>query len=158
MKGDIHMRNISCPVSPIGSPLQNSRSSRHINGRMSPSHISSPQTLSGASTPLTGGSGALPFNQSKQSSYPHDGLPMLRTTNDPFACCGPAFHAAKCDRFQRVFQSLPSLQERATPEPDKLGLQFGNHMSHHILRDHVKLRPSLNHNPRFPNRGRIRGV
>ncbi|KAG0486197.1 hypothetical protein HPP92_008292 [Vanilla planifolia] len=155
---DIHMRNISCPVSPIGSPLQNSRSSRHINGRMSPSHISSPQTLSGASTPLTGGSGALPFNQSKQSSYPHDGLPMLRTTNDPFACCGPAFHAAKCDRFQRVFQSLPSLQERATPEPDKLGLQFGNHMSHHILRDHVKLRPSLNHNPRFPNRGRIRGV
>ncbi|KAF3448581.1 hypothetical protein FNV43_RR09294 [Rhamnella rubrinervis] len=54
---DVHTpRNISCPVSPIGSPLIHSRSPQHMSGRMSPSPISSPLASSGSSTPLTGGS------------------------------------------------------------------------------------------------------
>lgn len=55
-------RNISCPVSPIGSPLLQPRSPQQLNGRMSPSPISSPRTASGSSTPLTGTSGAIPFH------------------------------------------------------------------------------------------------
>ncbi|CAN1180658.1 Mitogen-activated protein kinase kinase kinase YODA [Linum perenne] len=71
---DIHIprNNISCPVSPIGSPLLHSRSPHHLNGRTSPSPISSPRTTSGSSTPLTG---AIPFNLMKQSTngmYPND--------------------------------------------------------------------------------------
>lgn len=64
-------RNISCPVSPIGSPLLRSRSPHQRSGRLSPSPIFSHQTASGASTPLTGsGSGAIPFsNHLKQSIY-----------------------------------------------------------------------------------------
>ncbi|EPS60184.1 hypothetical protein M569_14620, partial [Genlisea aurea] len=47
----VSSRNISCPVSPVGSPLLHPRS---------PSPISSPQTTSGSSTPLTGCVGAIP--------------------------------------------------------------------------------------------------
>ncbi|GER51021.1 serine/threonine protein kinase, partial [Striga asiatica] len=47
---DIYIsRNISCPVSPIGSPLLRPRSPRNLNGMMSPSPISSPRTTSGTS-------------------------------------------------------------------------------------------------------------
>ncbi|KAL7147442.1 hypothetical protein ABFS83_06G107800 [Erythranthe nasuta] len=62
-------RNISCPVSPIGSPLLHPRSPQHLSGRMSPSPISSPRTTSGSSTPLSGGIGTIPFhNQPTLSS------------------------------------------------------------------------------------------
>ncbi|CAA0830823.1 Mitogen-activated protein kinase kinase kinase YODA [Striga hermonthica] len=45
---DIYIsRNISCPVSPIGS-----RSPQYLSGRMSPSPISSPRATSGSTTPL----------------------------------------------------------------------------------------------------------
>ncbi|XWS48458.1 hypothetical protein CRYUN_Cryun13aG0079100 [Craigia yunnanensis] len=54
-------RNVSRPVSPIGSPLLHSRSPQHLNGRMYHSPISSPRTTSYLSTPLTGGSGAITF-------------------------------------------------------------------------------------------------
>ncbi|KAK6137405.1 hypothetical protein DH2020_028828 [Rehmannia glutinosa] len=48
-------RNISCPVSPLGSPhLSHSRSPHRINGRLSPSPISSPRPASDASTPPPG--------------------------------------------------------------------------------------------------------
>ncbi|RDX62956.1 hypothetical protein CR513_58667, partial [Mucuna pruriens] len=43
---EIHiLRTISCTVSPIGSPLSRPRLPQHMNGRMSPSPISSPRTL-----------------------------------------------------------------------------------------------------------------
>jgi mitogen-activated protein kinase kinase kinase YODA len=69
LDSDIHLRNnISCPVSPTRSPLLRSRSPH--NGHMTPSPISSPRTTSGASTPLTGGTGAIPFhNLNHSSSY-----------------------------------------------------------------------------------------
>ncbi|GER27014.1 serine/threonine protein kinase [Striga asiatica] len=48
IQGDIYIsRNISCPVSPIGS-----RSPQYLSGRMSPSPISSPRATSGSTTPL----------------------------------------------------------------------------------------------------------
>ncbi|KAK6155678.1 hypothetical protein DH2020_009926 [Rehmannia glutinosa] len=46
----------------FGSPLLCPRSPQHLSGMMSPSPISSPRTMSGASTPLTGGIGAIPFH------------------------------------------------------------------------------------------------
>ncbi|CAA0834360.1 Mitogen-activated protein kinase kinase kinase YODA [Striga hermonthica] len=47
---DIYIsRNISCPVSPIGSPLLRPRSPRQPNGMVSPSPISSPRTTSSTS-------------------------------------------------------------------------------------------------------------
>ncbi|XP_039029066.1 mitogen-activated protein kinase kinase kinase YODA-like [Hibiscus syriacus] len=67
------LRNVSCPVSPIGSPLPHSRSPQYLNGRTSPP-ISTPRTTSGSSTPLTGGSGAIPFGYLKQSAYFQEGF------------------------------------------------------------------------------------
>ncbi|ONK63990.1 uncharacterized protein A4U43_C07F20980 [Asparagus officinalis] len=75
--------NLSCPVSPIGSPLLGSRSPQHIDGRLSPSPISSPRTTSGASTPLAGGNGAIPYNQPKHMAYIHEGsTSVLRSSNN----------------------------------------------------------------------------
>ncbi|CAA0824646.1 Mitogen-activated protein kinase kinase kinase YODA [Striga hermonthica] len=66
---DIYIsRNISCPVSPIGSPLP------HPTGMMSPSPISSPRTTSGTCTPLNNnpviGSHDYFANLTKQPSSP----------------------------------------------------------------------------------------
>ncbi|KAL6533182.1 hypothetical protein OROMI_027294 [Orobanche minor] len=66
---DIYIpRNISCPVSPVGSPLLRPMSPQNLSGMMSPSPISSPRATSGASTPLTGGIGAIPFHNQFMSS------------------------------------------------------------------------------------------
>ncbi|XP_051143165.1 mitogen-activated protein kinase kinase kinase YODA-like [Andrographis paniculata] len=75
---EIYMpRNISCPVSPIGSPLLQPRSPQNPSGRMSPSPISSPHATSGASTPLTGCIGAIPLhNQYILLSQEHYGGPQ----------------------------------------------------------------------------------
>ncbi|KAG1361331.1 Mitogen-activated protein kinase kinase kinase YODA [Cocos nucifera] len=70
---DIHTWNMSCPISPIRSPMLDARSSRHINGRIS-SPISSPKTTSGSSTPLTGCGGAIPVSQPKYLSSLHEGF------------------------------------------------------------------------------------
>jgi len=77
ISSDIHItRNISCPVSPIGSPLLNPRSPQHLNGRLSPSPISSPITMSGSSTPLSGGTGAIPFHHLNQLVYLQEAAPL----------------------------------------------------------------------------------
>lgn len=164
---DAQMRNISCPVSPIGSPLLYSSSPQHINGRMSPSPISSPRTMSGASTPLSGGNGAIPFTHPKPPAYLHE-------------TCGPAYghtnHASKIDFFHGLLQTSPASGVRTAPNSsDTLGLQFGSRthdlhgphqrptlfvdrISHHILRDRAKLNPSLDLRPRSPNLSHIHGV
>ncbi|KAF5805515.1 putative mitogen-activated protein kinase kinase kinase STE-STE11 family [Helianthus annuus] len=59
-------RNVSCPVSPIGSPL--------LHSRMSPSPISSPRSASGTSTPPTN----IPFHHVNQSVYLHE---ISKSTN-----------------------------------------------------------------------------
>lgn len=142
---DIHLRNnISCPVSPTRSPLLRSRSPH--NGYMTPSPISSPRTTSGASTPLTGGTGAVPFNNlSHQSSYyANDGyVPSIRVQQ-----CSPA-----------------AFRERIISESDILSPHFGK-MVHGNVRDpydsqsvadtgsrRIKLNPSLDLRPGNTTRG-----
>lgn len=70
---DIHTRNVSCPISPIRSPMSNARSSWHMNGRIS-SPISSPITTSGSSTPITGCGGDIPVSQPRYLSSLHEGF------------------------------------------------------------------------------------
>ncbi|XP_065628478.1 mitogen-activated protein kinase kinase kinase YODA-like [Quercus suber] len=123
---DIHIpRNISCPVSPIGSPLLHSRSPQHLNGRMSPSPISSPRTTSGSSTPLTGGFGAIPFNHMKQSVYLQEGfgsMPNLR--NGPYAN-GASYHDSNPDIFRGMQPGSHIFTEVLPSDNDVLGKQFG---------------------------------
>ncbi|XP_076886738.1 mitogen-activated protein kinase kinase kinase YODA-like isoform X2 [Bidens hawaiensis] len=125
-------RNISCPVSPIGSPLLHSRSPQHLNGRMSPSPICSPRTTSGASTPLTNINGSK-IPHVNQSVYLHEISKPTNMYRDPVP-----------DMF------------RAKQSP---GTQYGGHghghghavladsVSHLLLRDKVNFKPSLDLNP-----------
>lgn len=172
---DIHTRNISCPVSPIGSPLLNSRSPQHVSGRMSPSPISSPKTTSGSSTPLTGGNGAVPFNQQKQLPCLHEGFTcMPRSVTDIYAN-GSTYHDPRLDFHQGMQQSPPVFREQPS-EANILSLQFGrrpqgdiqepydrqsilaDRVPHQILRDHVKLKPSLDLSPGSPILSRTNGT
>ncbi|KAK6936817.1 Protein kinase domain [Dillenia turbinata] len=76
-------KNISCPLSPIGSPLLHSSSPQLLSGRMSPSPIWSPPTTSGSSTPLTGGSDSTPFHHHwKQSAYSQILVSMPKSLNN----------------------------------------------------------------------------
>ena len=158
---DIHIRsNISCPVSPCGSPLLRSRSPQHQNGRMSPSPISSPRTTSGASTPLTGGSGAVPLNHLRQPAYRNEGFTVTSRGFDDHIPSRPVdpVHG----RFIRVQQFSAGHQERVVSEADILSSQFGKmrhampseHSSQQCFGDHVKLKPSLDlrSGPRHPGR------
>jgi len=167
---DIHIRsNISCPVSPCGSPLLRSRSPQHQNGRMSPSPISSPRTTSGASTPLTGGSGAVPLNHLRQPAYRNEGFTITSRGFDDHIPSRPVdpVHG----RFIRVQQFSAGHQERVVSEADILSSQFGKmrhanvwdshdrplhseRSSQQCFGDHVKLKPSLDlrSGPRHPGR------
>ncbi|KAH7663037.1 Mitogen-activated protein kinase kinase kinase protein [Dioscorea alata] len=95
---DSHARNMSCPVSPIVSPLLSPRSQQHIIVRMSPP-ISSPLTTSGSSTALTGGNGAIPFNQTKRLGFPRKGLVNTIRPKDNIHPLGYAFHGQKHDHY-----------------------------------------------------------
>ncbi|AQK54170.1 Putative MAPKKK family protein kinase isoform 1 [Zea mays] len=150
--------NISCPVSPCGSPLLRSRSPQHQNGRMSPSPISSPRTTSGASTPLTGGSGAVPLNHLRQPAYRNEGFTVTSRGFDdhiPSRLVDPVH-----GRFIRVQQLSAGRQERVVSEADILSSQFGKmrhanvwdphdrplpseRSSQQCFGDHAKLKPSL---------------
>ncbi|KAF6157728.1 hypothetical protein GIB67_037301 [Kingdonia uniflora] len=122
--------NVSCSVSPIGSPLLHSRSPQHMNnGRMSPSPISTPRTPSGASTPLTGGNGAIPFHQLMNSTYSHEGgyggsLPRsLNGFHTSNSSSSTFLHDPKPDLFRgsHVFRE----QLIAPSDNDVLGKPFG---------------------------------
>jgi mitogen-activated protein kinase kinase kinase YODA len=114
---------------------------------MTPSPISSPRTTSGASTPLTGGSGAIPFhNLNHSSSYylSNDGLvPSIRVQQ-----CSPA-----------------TFRERIISESDILNPYFGK-LGHGNVRDpndgqavadtgsrRMNLNPSLDLRPGNTTRG-----
>ncbi|PHT78418.1 Mitogen-activated protein kinase kinase kinase YODA [Capsicum annuum] len=165
---DIHIpRNISCPVSPIGSPLLHPRSPQNLNGRMSSSPISSPLNTSGSSTPISGGNGAIPFRHINQSVY----LQEARTVpNSPYMN-GSSYWDPD------VLRGAPSgshaFRELASVEYDALGKQFGRHatgellngqsalanrVSQQLLRDHVKLISSVDLNPSPPLAGRTDGA
>ncbi|KAF7813141.1 mitogen-activated protein kinase kinase kinase YODA-like [Senna tora] len=170
---ELHIpRNISCPVSPIGSPLLRSRSPQHMNGRMSPSPISSPRTASGASTPLTGGSGAIPFgNHLKMSSYYQDGLGSLPKPSNGIYMNAPAHHDSNVDIFRAP--QMGSHTELVHSENDVLGKHFArppaesydvqsvlaDRVCRQLLGDHVKTNnPSLDLSPNSSFLNRANGL
>lgn len=161
---DIYItRNISCPVSPVGSPLLHPRSPHHLSGRMSPSPISSPRTTSGSSTPLTGGIGAIPFHNqpilSQESFVNLQMRPPSPSANspsywDPDILRGPQSGSL-------AFRELTTSYDN-----DALGKQFGrgvaaaangdpydgqsilaDRVSQQLLMDPVKLNQSLDLSP-----------
>ncbi|PON44174.1 Serine/threonine protein kinase [Trema orientale] len=155
---EIHIpRNVSCPVSPIGSPLLNSRSPQHLNGRMSPSPISSPRTTSGSSTPLTGGSGAIPFSHQKQSINLQEGFGGMPKPLTTLHVNGLSYHDSGPDIFRGMQPGSHVFSELGPCENDVLGLQFtrpahgeydgqsvlADRVSRQLLRDNVKMNPSL---------------
>ncbi|KAE8682330.1 hypothetical protein F3Y22_tig00111254pilonHSYRG00025 [Hibiscus syriacus] len=122
-------RNASCPVPPIGSPLLHSRSPQHLNGRMSPSPISSPRTTSGSSTPLTGGIGAIPFGHLKQSAYLQEGfVSMPKPSNETDSGTERLVHGESYDG-----QSV-----------------LADRVSRQLLKDHAAMSPSLDLSPSSP--------
>ncbi|KAL5747511.1 hypothetical protein ACOSP7_024513 [Xanthoceras sorbifolium] len=156
-------RNISCPVSPIGSPLLHPRSPQHTSGRMSPSPISSPHTVSGSSTPLTGGSGAIPFYH--PTTYLHEGIGMIPRTQNSFHTNGSnLYQDPKPDLFRGISQASHVFREMISSDRGTLGNQFGcpghgdprefsdgqpvlaDQVSEQLLRDHAKLNRSVDLN------------
>ncbi|KAI3957660.1 hypothetical protein MKW92_004941 [Papaver armeniacum] len=168
------LKNLSCPVSPIGSPLLHGRSSQHMNGRMSPSPISSPRTTSGSSTPLTGGNGAIPFHHLKQG-YSHEGFSISRSPNCHYGN-GSTYHDTKPDLFRGLQPSSHGFRELMASDNEVRGKQFGrpahehqrelydvqtvlaDRVSQQLLRDQIKLNPSLDLNPGSPMLGRSNGM
>nr|AND01204.1 putative mitogen-activated kinase kinase kinase [Linum usitatissimum] len=146
---DIHIprNNISCPVSPIGSPLLHSRSPQHLNRRMSPSPINSPRTTSGASTPLTGGAGAIPFNLTKHSVYFQEGFAnnTSKPSNGIFPN-GALYHDAAPDIFR-------------VPQGETYDGQsvLADRVSRQLIKDHAKLHSPLDLSPKSPLPSRTNG-
>ncbi|KAJ4955397.1 hypothetical protein NE237_012180 [Protea cynaroides] len=173
---DHMLRNISCPVSPIGSPLLHSRSPQHVSGRMSPSPISSPRTPSGSSTPLTGGNGAIPFHHLKQSAYLHEGFGIMPRSPNSLYGNGSTYHDPRPDLFLGMQPGSHVFRELMSSENDALGKQFGrpvhgdprelydgqsvlaDRVSQQLLRDHVKSNPSLDLRPGCPMLRRTNGI
>ncbi|XP_022737566.1 mitogen-activated protein kinase kinase kinase YODA-like [Durio zibethinus] len=171
-------RNVSSPVSPIGSPLLHPRSPQHLSGRMSPTLISSPHTASGSSTPLTGGSGPIPFHPQKQSmTYLHEGIGTIpRSQSNFYGNPSKPYQEAKPDLFRGIPQASNVFQEMISSDSGAFGKQYGrpgsgdhrelyngqpvlaDHVSQQLLRDHVKFKPSLDLNPSSSMLGRNGGI
>lgn len=119
--------------------------------------------MSGSSTPLSGGTGAIPFHHLNQSVYLQEAAPLSQS---PYMN-GPSYWDPD------VLRGPPSgshaFRELASSQNDALGKQFGrttggelydgqsvlaNRVSQQLLRDHVKLVPSLDLNPCPPLEGR----
>ncbi|KAK6925839.1 Protein kinase domain, partial [Dillenia turbinata] len=158
-------KNISCPVSPTGSPLLHSRSPQHLSGRMSPSPISSPRTTSGSSTPLTGGSGSIPFHHHlKQSAYSQENLVSMPKSPDNLYTNGFLLHDPNLEALKGVQPGSHIFRDRISCENDILGKHFGSaprevydgqsvlavRVSQQLLRDHIKSSPSLDLSPGSP--------
>ena len=124
---------------------------------MSPSPISSPRTTSGASTPLSGGNGTIPFNHLRYATYSTEGFGITsRGPDDLF----PSWHTDPIlGQVAQVQQVSQGPRERVVSEADILSPQFGKrlgnvfdlrerlspseHFTRHAFVDHVKLNPSL---------------
>ncbi|KAJ0048342.1 hypothetical protein Pint_15145 [Pistacia integerrima] len=170
--------NMSCPVSPIGSPLLHTRSPQHASGRMSPSPISSPHTASGSSTPLTGGSGAIPFHQYQQpTNYLQEGIAIApRSQNNFYTNASNPYQDPRHDLFRGMSQASRVFREVISSDGATQVNQFGrpgngdlrdfydgrlvlsDQVSEQILRNHPKLNPSVDLNPSSSMLGRINGM
>lgn len=140
---------------------------------MSPSPISSPRTMSGSSTPLTGCGGAIPYNHLKQTIYLQEGfLSMPKSLNSSPYSSGISFHDSNPDIF-RGLQPGAHIFSEMIPENDVLGKQIGrpayselydgqhvlaDRVSQQLLRDHVKTNPSLDLSPSATLSGRMNGI
>nr|GEW05097.1 mitogen-activated protein kinase kinase kinase YODA-like [Tanacetum cinerariifolium] len=155
-----HMpRNVSCPVSHLGSPLLGPKSGQTMNGRLSPSPISSPRIISGPSTPLTGaaGGGAVSYYNHLQKSYTPEFIgPISRSPTPSF---GPMTTGPQPDMFRAMPQVSPFLQEIVSSDNDFLGNQketydgksvFADRVSQQLLRDPVKQYPPIDLKPTSP--------
>ncbi|CAM8900554.1 unnamed protein product [Rhodiola kirilowii] len=169
-------RNLSCPVSPIGSPLLNSRSPQHMNGRMSPSPILSPRTPSGSSTPLTCGNGAVPFHLLKPTiSLPEGFGGMTKALNEFYGNNMP-YHDANHNIFGGMQQQgAHAFSELGCNESDGPGKQqmkrrahgerqydgqsvLADRVSRQLLRDHVKVKTTIDLSPNSPLPSRSHGI
>lgn len=91
---DFRMRNASCPVSPIRSPLLQPRSPKRTSGRVSPPPISSP-TTSSSSTPRTCSYGFVSSKQLMQS-YMHKGHGSKLKSSNYVQANGSNHFESKC--------------------------------------------------------------
>ncbi|GJV02022.1 mitogen-activated protein kinase kinase kinase YODA-like protein [Tanacetum coccineum] len=134
-------RNISCPVSPIGSPLLHSRSPQHLNGRLSPSPICSPRITSGASTPTNNGS-KIPFHHVNQSVYLHE---ISKPTNISYREPVPNMFRAK----QTGTNGRSPVRQFGGLTQELQGGQgiLADSVSHLLMRDKINFKPSLDLNP-----------
>ncbi|XP_039025403.1 mitogen-activated protein kinase kinase kinase YODA-like [Hibiscus syriacus] len=156
-------RNVSCPVSPIGSPLLLSRSPQHLNGRTSPPPISTPRTTSGSSTPLTGGSGAMPFGYLKQSAYFQEGFGSMPKPSNGLFVSGSSHYDNNPEIFRGLQAGSHIFSELMPSENDVLGngrmvhgesydgqSVLADRVSRQLLKDHVAMSPSLDLSPSSP--------
>lgn len=153
---DHHTKNMSCPISPMGSPLLRSRSPQQFNGRMSPSSISSPIATSGSSTPLTGGNGALPLNHSLQLAYVHEGYVNVKPPgnfhmngNNGSTCLD-----IKHDLFRGSQPVSPIFRDIVPSETDSGNPHFGRS----AVGDHKKINTSLNIIPESSSLRHVNGI
>lgn len=161
-------RNISCPVSPVGS-LRLPYKSLRTSGKMSASPISSPHTASGPSSPLTSGGGAIPFHQTKKPIFSHDVVGMIpKSQNGFYSNRKTANQGSKHEQFGRnlqttnVSQDVASSDNDAHPNHSKWGVHgdprefrdeksyLADCVSQQLLRDYVRLNACLNRMPDAP--------
>ncbi|XP_076913656.1 mitogen-activated protein kinase kinase kinase YODA-like [Bidens hawaiensis] len=153
-------RNISSPVSHMGSPLLHSRQSPNMSGRLSPTPTSSPRAISGSSTPRTGacGGGALPLPYYPQVSKPYTheftGLPLTSRSPTRSFCPpanGPHYLDPKPDMFRAMPQGSPFFQEIVPSENDFLGNQKETYGGKSVLADRVSQQLLSNHVKPYPH-------
>ncbi|XP_024043817.1 mitogen-activated protein kinase kinase kinase YODA isoform X2 [Citrus clementina] len=169
-------RNVSCPVSPIGSPLLHPRSPQHTSGWVSPSPISSPHTASGSSTPITGGSGAIPFHHPMPpSTYLHEGIGVAPRSQNSFHSSSSNLYQDP-DLFRGMSQASHVFREIISSDRSALANQFGrpgpgdlrefydgqpvlaDDESQQLSKDHGKSNLPLDLNPGLPMLGRTNRI
>lgn len=130
---------------------------------MSPSPISSPRTVSGSSTPLTGGNGAIPFgNHLRQSVCFQEGFSnMTKTPNGLFINSSP-YQDSNTDMF-RVMQTGSHIFSELVPNENEVPVKpfvrpalgepydgqsvLADRVSRQLLGDHGKVAPFLDLSP-----------
>ncbi|XP_015084771.1 mitogen-activated protein kinase kinase kinase YODA [Solanum pennellii] len=152
----------SCPVSPVGieSPVYHSQSPKHMSGRLSPSTISSPRAVSGSSTPLSGGGGAIPLSNpimpTTSSSEDMGTSPKAQSCFCPDAYTS---HGLKSDMFRETPPYGNGFfgenfgghaQSGVNGQPYQGQSVLANRVAQQLLRDQVKLSPSFDLNPGSP--------
>lgn len=105
--------------------------------------------MSGSSTPLTGGSGALPFNNLKQPIYLQEVFGnMPKPANSSLYGSGPSYQDSNHDIFQGMQPGSHMFSDLVSSD-NFIGNQYdgqtvlADRVSQQLLRDHVKLNPTL---------------